>query len=279
MLQKNLGVSPTQSDRTQSVRVVTTVNPKIFGGLWNLNSYIVLSMICHLIFFTNLILVHHMFFGTLFIPQATYTSTQRQRRNFISTLSFKQSQSLQRGINSSGVPVDLLWCINSSGVCLNLPTTEDEWWWGRRTPTMSSRPSWERFCLQDTCDTFNFTPNHRTFTVSAILDDISQRYYIYFFTMLQTISETHKLNCLADFETSENQFFQLKVANNQDLPAERLQLKWMNQIHSLVELRRVAVNAPTPPWVKLKICHNVNLRFLHFPRVKTFPCCFLHFLF
>lgn len=49
-----------------------------------------------------------MFFGTLFIPQATYTSTQRQRRNFISTLSFKQSQSLQRGINSSGVSVDLI---------------------------------------------------------------------------------------------------------------------------------------------------------------------------
>lgn len=76
------------------------------------------------------------------------------------------------------------------------------------------------FVFQIRVTPFNFTPSHRTFTVSATLDNITP--------------ET--------FKTSEAQFVQVEGGEASASASNKIGVKTMSQIHPLLGAKRVAVN-------------------------------------
>ncbi|CAN7010599.1 unnamed protein product [Brassica oleracea var. botrytis] len=85
------------------------------------------------------------------------------------------------------------------------------------------------FVFQIRVKPFNFTPNHRTFTVCAIVNHINPRF---------SIPMKHHL-------------FKRKVANHPHLSLTSLGVKPMNHIYPVLKAKRVAVNAPAIEVTKL----------------------------
>ena len=94
---------------------------------------------------------------------------------------------------------------------------------------------------------FNFTPSHRTFTVSSILDIIpSEVLHIILFglpcELNNFIITEFKLSCRRLRPLKMN-MFRLKVVKRQHLPARMSKVKLMNQVHLLMESQKGPVNA------------------------------------
>ena len=109
------------------------------------------------------------------------------------------------------------------------------------------------FVFQLRVTPFNFTPSHRTFTVSAIIDTIASRYYYILFTwclsnrwqtnIRSTVSQT--------FKTNAADFFWWKMVKHRLRAATWLEVKRKNQIHPMLEAKGVAVNVSVSEVTKL----------------------------
>ncbi|CAN6856829.1 unnamed protein product [Brassica oleracea var. botrytis] len=91
------------------------------------------------------------------------------------------------------------------------------------------------FVFQIRVTPYNFTSNHRTFTVSGISDHINPRYYY-----IVSADFHHQT-----FNTNEAPLLKGKVVKHPLLSATRLEVKAMSQIHPGMKAKRVvAANAP-----------------------------------
>ena len=108
------------------------------------------------------------------------------------------------------------------------------------------------FVFQIRVTPFNFTPSHRTFTVSAILDNITPE--VFYLIVNSTLKLTHvRITKIKLFgRLSKPMKLKLKVVNHRHLPALRVLLKAMHQIHQVVESMKLAVNAHVSEVKKLQ---------------------------